>query len=315
MNTDASDSHTGTWPTGRQWTLNRGAATAEIAQAGATLRGYRIGDQWLTEPTDVTTTPAAGNGQLLVPWPNRIRDGRWELDGLPQQLPLTEPARHNASHGLLRGAEYQPAAGSAESVTLRAAIFPTGGYPFRLDHSVTWSLGEHGLSATHEVTHRASEGAPAAPVAIGAHPYLRVGDVPIRECTLQHSGRTRVLVDERLLPVGEIPVKGADDWRTPRVIGDVDLDTCWGDLSPDTDGLIRHRLRARDGRGVDLWAEPAFGQVQIFVTDRLPGRTASIAIEPMTAPPDAFNSGIGLRWLAPGESWILSWGVQPIGWS
>ena len=39
-----------------------------------------------------------------MPWPNRITDGQYERDGRSQQLALTEPARHNAIHGLVRWA-------------------------------------------------------------------------------------------------------------------------------------------------------------------------------------------------------------------
>ena len=39
----------------------------------------------------------------------------------------------------------------------------------------------------------------------------------------------------------------------------------------------------------------------------------AVAIEPMTAPADAFNSGMGLRWLAAGEEWVVRWGIAPTG--
>ena len=42
----------------------------------------------------------ASAGQLLAPWPNRIRDGRYTFEGTAYQLPLTEPGKHNAIHGL-----------------------------------------------------------------------------------------------------------------------------------------------------------------------------------------------------------------------
>jgi aldose 1-epimerase len=37
-----------------------------------------------------------------------------------------------------------------------------------------------------------------------------------------------------------------------------------------------------------------------------------VAVEPMTCPPDALNSGTDLITLAPGESWTGSWGLRPI---
>jgi aldose 1-epimerase len=50
--------------------------------------------------------------------------------------------------------------------------------------------------------------------------------------------------------------------------------------------------------------------VQAFSTRQFPGRELAIAIEPMTAPANAFNSGAGVRWLEHGQSWSATWGVR-----
>jgi aldose 1-epimerase len=53
--------------------------------------------------------------------------------------------------------------------------------------------------------------------------------------------------------------------------------------------------------------------VQVFTTRAFPkgaGEGLAVAVEPMTAPPDAFNSGEGVRWLEPGEHWSVNWGVR-----
>ncbi len=295
--------------TGRRWRLSDGAAQAYVCEAGAALLGYRVGGRWLTEPSDPASPLPAGSGQLLVPWPNRVRDGRWLLEGQTQHLALTEPSRANASHGLLRHASYAAIEESGRHVRLRAEIFPQSGYPFRLTHTVTWELLDEGLRATHEVTH---QGEGRAPVAIGAHPYLRVGDADVADCTLAIDAHTRIVVDERLLPVGTAPVSGEHDWRSGPPIGARRVDSGYADLRPAGDGLFRHTLRAPDGHGVALWADPAFAWVQVFVTDRLPGRDLAVAVEPMTAPADALNSGEGIVWLADGDSLVASWGLDPV---
>ena len=86
---------------------------------------------------------------------------------------------------------------------------------------------------------------------------------------------------------------------------------CLTDLTPDEDGLHRQRLTAPDGRGVTLWSDPAFGCTHVFVTDRLPGRPIAVAVEPLTAPADALNSGEGLHWLEPGGRFTARWGLTP----
>jgi aldose 1-epimerase len=70
---------------------------------------------------------------------------------------------------------------------------------------------------------------------------------------------------------------------------------------------------AADGTGVEVWAEPVYRWVQVFTTGDFPGKsTRAVAIEPMTCPPDALNSGVDLVWLKPGESWAGRWGITPV---
>ena len=90
------------------------------------------------------------------------------------------------------------------------------------------------------------------------------------------------------------------------------LDDAFGGCVPAAgDELVRHRLLGPDG-GVEVWAEPAFGWVQVFTPSDHPGRGRAVAVEPMTCPPDALNSGTGLITLEPGETWQGSWGLRPI---
>jgi aldose 1-epimerase len=59
--------------------------------------------------------------------------------------------------------------------------------------------------------------------------------------------------------------------------------------------------------------EAAFDYVMVFSADTLPParRRRGLAVEPMTCPPNAFQSGEGLRALQPGESFEASWGISP----
>ena len=129
-------------------------------------------------------------------------------------------------------------------------------------------------------------------------------------------------VDDRLLPLCLAPVEGTDkDFREPRVLGGTQLDTAFTNLAPDADGRWRVTLAhpstadAQTGREVTMWADAtAYPWLQVFTGDSLPPadqRTSGIAVEPMTCPPDSFNSGDDLLVLEPGQDFTASWGITP----
>ena len=297
---------TGTWGITSTETSTTEAIVTELA---AGLRTLTVGGMHLTEPYRENAKPSFGNGIVLVPWPNRVRDGLWTLDGEEQQLDVTEPKLGNAIHGLLRNTAYRLLDRSDASVTLGATVFPQHGYPFLLETSVRYEVHVGGLSVTHSIRNRSDA---AAPVAIGAHPFLRVGDAPIEDLTIEVHAGTWFEADARQNPIAEHPVNGTGyDLSSGRRVGDLSLDTAFGAMQADG-GVARHRLTATDGRWVELWQEADFGYVQVFTApefEREDGKGLAVAIEPMTAPPNALNSGEGLRWLEPKDTWTLSWGI------
>lgn len=307
MTADSDPTSVGADPTGRRFVLEHGDDRAEVTEVAASIRALTIGGvSVIARYPDGMPSPAA-SGIVLFPWPNRVRGGTWTQGGTERRLAITEPALDNASHGLLRFASYHPADELTDAVTLQAQVFPQTGYPFHLAISVTYALGDDGLTVTHVIR---NVGTDAAPVALGQHPYLALGDGPTADVTVQLDAPTRFLVDDQKIPTGEAPVDAATDLRTPRRLGDLDLDTAYSDIVRGEDGRIRAVLRTPDGREAELWAGPGFDYVQVFTNRTYPGHDMAVAIEPMTAPADAFNSGRGLRWLAPGELWTLEWGIR-----
>lgn len=296
-------------PTGTQYILSNSATgvSAQITQVGAALRALTVNGVELVPPYPSDAPAPAASGVVLVPWPNRVRDGVWTQDGKTRRLAITEPALNNASHGLLRFTAYEAVDTGPDRVTLEADVYPQTGYPFHLSTRVTYALTESGIAVTHQIVNRGTD---AAPVAVGTHPYLMMGGVPTRDLVLRSSGTHRFVVDQQLVPTGEEGVGPGNDLRRGRRLGDITLDTAYSGLDRDDDGLIRHSLTAPDGRSVVLWQGPGFDYVQVFTTDRYPGQSLAVAIEPMTAPADAFNSGRSLKWLSTGESWSLMWGVE-----
>jgi aldose 1-epimerase len=301
-------------PTGSQFVLERPGQRAVVAEVGATLRSWRVeGRQQL----DTFPTHEAGEGhrgKVLAPWPNRIRDGRYAFAGAEHHAPISEPERASALHGLVLWVNWRPLRRAHDQVALGYVLHPQPGYPFTLGLEVEYRLTGEGLAVTLRATNL---GATIAPFGAGFHPYLTLGEARVDGGMLQVPGRTRVPVDERLLPAGApVAVDGTDyDFRHAHPIGTLALDTCFGDLERDPDGFARATLATAEGeRAVTLWMDERFQFVHVYTADAMTDptrRRGGVAIEPMTCAPDAFNSGDGLLALVPGASFAGRWGLSP----
>jgi aldose 1-epimerase len=294
-------------PTGHRFRLRGPRSSAEIAQVGAALRALTVdGVDLVPRYADDVPTPAA-SGVVLVPWPNRIRDGRYAFGGVERQLALSEPALGNASHGLLRFGSYTAVEVSDDRLVLAADVVPQTGYPFHLRTRVAFALLPDGLHVEHVIE---NVGADTAPVALGIHPYLQIGGVATADLVIHSTGTSTLVLDDRKLPVDEVPVGVATDLRGGRRLGDVALDNAYRGLERDADGRARHTLTAPDGRRVELWQDAGFEWAQVFTTDRYPQNPLAVAIEPMTAPSDAFATGVGLVALEPRREMRREWGIS-----
>ncbi len=291
--------------TGEQFEITFDDALAVVTEVGAGLRAFAVSGRPYLETFDPDTRPPLGAGTVLVPWPNRTAAGRWSWQDQPQQLTLSEPARGNAIHGLLRYTYYQVGERAADTITLQAKVAAQPGWPVPLATSVRYAVGPEGLTVTHTVR---NIGAEPVPFGVGAHPYLRAADSDTDDCELTLAGASLLPLRDGL-PTGPARPDGELDFRTGRALRGLALDHAFGDCQP-TDGRIRHRLAGPDG-AVELWADPDFGWVQVFTPGEFPGRGRAVAVEPMTCPPDALNSGVGLLTVEPGTSWTGSWGITP----
>ena len=105
---------------GEQYEIISGTHRAVVTEVGATLRSFSVEGRDVVRGFGLDEMSTAGRGQNLIPWPNRIRDGRYTFNGVTYQLALTEPARHNASHGLARYVPWVLVDKKTDAVTNRA---------------------------------------------------------------------------------------------------------------------------------------------------------------------------------------------------
>jgi aldose 1-epimerase len=294
---------------GTQWTIAADGQEAVVVEVGGGLRAYRAGGVDYLDGYAEDELPPGSSGQVLAPWPSRIRDGRYSFGGESYQLPLTEPAKHNAIHGLVAWQRWRLVEQTDSSVLIECALPAQVGYPWQVTLRTRYTLGPDGLRVDHEVT---NIGAAAAPFGLAAHPYFRLPGTPVDDLTLTVPARTRVLFDARLLPIGAAKVTGGDhDFTAPRRIGAQVLDNAFGDIDHDPDGTSSVRI-AGGGRTLRVWAGEQFKWWVVFTSDTLHGdrNRRAVAIEPQTCPPDAFRSGHDVIVIEPGDTWSASWGVQ-----
>jgi aldose 1-epimerase len=296
---------------GTQWSIEADGHSAVVVEVGGTLRGYSVAGVPVLDGFEVDEISPASAGQTLAPWPNRIRDGQYTFEGRDFQLPLTEPARHNAIHGLVNWARWTEVSRTDGSVTLEFQLPAQIGYPWWLTLRSTWTVSADGLRCDQEVVNNSGSNAPWG---YSVHPYVQLPGVTVDDTLLHVPARTRIVADGRLLPIGAHPVAGTEfDFNEPRRIGDLVMDATFGEIEHGADGITEVTIAdPRSDRKVVLWADGKFKYWQVFTGDTLHGERfrRSVAIEPMTCPPDAFRTGRDLIVLAPGEQWSASWGIR-----
>ena len=297
-------------PSGEQHEIRDGDQVVVVAEVGATLRAYSADGLDVLDGFSVDEPSSAGRGQVLAPWPNRLDGGRYAFDGRPGAAAIDEPELGNAIHGLVRWLPWQLASKSDDAVALGCVLHPQPAYPWRLELGLDYRLAPDGLALVARATNASAE---AAPFGIGFHPYLTMG-IPVDDARLTIPASRRLTTNDRALPTGEVDVAGTEfDFTAGRTVGATRLDTCFTGLARGSDGRSRALLESADGgRGLEVWADEAFGYLQAYTGDTIEPvsrRRQAVAIEPMTSRPNAFASGVDVIRLEPGASWSGSWGI------
>ena len=294
-------------PSGEQFEIALGDQRAVVVEVGGGVRMYSAGGRDILDGYELGEICPSGRGQVLSPWPNRVQDGRYEFDGQRHQLLLDEPESRNAIHGLVRWSAWTVAEHEPQRVVIEHTLHPRPGYPFALALGIEYSLSSEGLQVSNTVT---NVGPGPCPYGTGAHPYLAAATERVDSLMLRCPARTVLHADERGIPTADVPVAGTEhDFRKARPIGTTVLDHCFTDLERDEDGRARVELHGAEG-AVTVWMDEAYPYVMLFTGDPLPDvARRSIAVEPMTCPPNALRTGRDLIRLEAGETVSSSWGI------
>lgn len=298
-------------PSGEQFELTAGDYRATIVEVGGGVRTCDRGGRAVLHPYPIDAMADGAHGAPLIPWPNRLADGKYSFDGTDYQVALTEPEKNNAIHGFLQWRSWEAREQTAEGIVMGIKLHPLQGFPFALDISVEYTLSAQGLTARTTATNL---GDTACPYGGGQHPYLSPGTELIDDCEIELDAGTRILTSaDRQLPTGTESVVGTPyDFRRPRRLGDLRVDHAFTDLARDSEGRAWLRLHGSDGMTAQLWVDSTYPLIEVFTSDILSPdrRRGGLGAEPMTCPPNAFHTGALVTRLEPGATVTTAWGVQ-----
>jgi aldose 1-epimerase len=277
-------------------TLRAGDLTVELApEVGGAVAAFRRGAApiFRESPRDLSDVLDAGSFPL-VPFVNRVRDGRFRFRGREVRLTPNLPPQRHPLHGpgwrspwTVAGAD-----GSAAELTFRHA---PGEWPWAYESRQRFVLDERGLTIDLSVQNQADEVMPAG---LGLHPYFPADAETVLSTTV-----TEVLtVDDEVMPVALEPAAGRYDLHERRIAG-AGLDNGYEGWS----GSAELRWPNRD-LALRITASENARRFQVYA----PEEGGVVVAEPVTHANDAFSHPeerwpqLGLVLLEPGAVLAMS---------
>ncbi len=260
------------------------------------LRGVNVLDGY-TSPEEMLEN-RWGKNIVLYPFPNRLKEGRYQWHGKTYQFPINNPDTGNALHGFgwdrpMEVVDITLEEGSCAVTCVREESGGERAYPFAFRFSITFQLWAGGkFEVTLGFENRSDV---AVPVGMGWHPYFALSAV-VDAMELRFPPCEAVEIDQYMIPTGRLLPEARFAQATR--IGDTVLDNCfrlapepgWAEVTLHGEkGILRYAQETGTGK---------FNFLQVFT----PPHRQSVAIEPMTCNIDAFNNGQGLIALDPGAS-------------
>lgn len=252
---------------------------------GGSLLAMRVkrGEAWL----DLMPDPGSrGSSWLMLPYSNRIRDGRFVFDGREHQL---TGAKNHAIHGDVRTRPWTIVAQTPSSLVLSfdSAEFPDFNWPWPVHATVGITLSGDQVEQTVRLENL---GETTMPAGFGWHPYYRRWLTRDGEPVVLGFTAPRIHPDTDAdgLPDGPSePVPADLDFSTPRELGSGRIDACFAGF---------------DGRATIQW--PESGVTLTYACS--PNVTHLVCFgpedRPVLAVEPAANANDGVNRLAAGEA-------------
>ena len=287
------------YKSGKIISLKSGKYSAKLVTVGAGIASLTYDDMNIVIPHNPREIALAHLGKFLSPWPNRLANGKYTFDGKSYQLPINDLNSNSAIHGLLAWKEWRIEDLNEDLAILQSNVTPIYGYPFLISVKAIFSLDkERGLSIKYIAQ---NVGNNVAPYGAGVHPYLSCDLEKIDNCNLKFLSDEVFVVDQNLNPQNLIGVDALNfNFNAPRLIANTVIDHTF---------KLKHknsRLELFNNK-LGVYLETNARWLQLYTGEKLERK--GLAAEPMSCPPDAFNSEIDLIHLKPGETNILEFTV------
>lgn len=230
----------------------------------------------------------------LSPFVCRMHHGTYTYQGQELTVSNGPYLKEHAIHGLLCDAHFEVKDHGANADSAFVTLYHAyqghdKGYPFPYSLTITWALlpNRHLQVQTTAIHHHPNP----IPFCDGWHPYFRTGNT-VDEATLRFTSNKMVVFDETLIPTGEIV--SDNRFMNGRQMAGIELDNCFA-LEKDA---VNSCTYGNERVAIHIHPDNSYPYLQVYT----PPHRNSIAIENLSSPPDAFNNGIDLCWLQPGEA-------------
>lgn len=275
-----------------------GARLNSLKVASEIASGIEVIDGFTTE--EELFNDAYYKSAFLFPFPNRLKDGEFSVNGSTYNFPINEKVRNNAIHGFIADKPFKidyvnTTSENAEIRLVFSNDTPVSYYPFTFNLCITYKIDTQSrFEVCIEVQNTSKDN---LPFGLGWHPYFTFPDWA--GVKLKISEVDQVELDERALPSGNTIHYSA--LSAFKEVDEVKLDDCF--VLKDKEQNIAH---LQNGVAcLTIWRDvETIPYLQLYT----PGKNC-IAIEPMTCNVDALNNQMGIVNLQPQSNYTTSFGV------
>ena len=262
---------------------------------GGSLQELALGNCRLIESSETLPYNTSYASPILFPFANRVKDGRYNFNGVNYQLGINQKEENNALHGIIYNKtfsvkDYSTRSNAVEVILQYNSTELEVGFPFRYSIQIVYRFDKSVLSIDVTVKNNDDK---SFPFTIGWHPYF--SSASLKHSKLFFKSNQRIKIGHRSI---------AED------IEDVDesaielhnrFDDCW---------LLEDRKV--ELKTPNYHIELTSSEPKSFIQVYTPPKPNIVAIEPTTGVSNSFNNKIGLKELHPKESYDITWTLRVI---